>query len=115
MPEKIAILDSEITLVFLMLALGLYARLLVPVMMKPGKAWVRFSIGVGLFVIYTAGLLLMIRYMTFESMSIEDCMIRVSMAVLLTNVMVLFAAAIYFFCREKRAMTQEEKMRLKDL
>jgi len=115
MPEKIAILDSEITLVFMMLALGLYARLLVPVMMKPGKAWIRFSIGVGLFVLYTAGLILMIRYMTFDAVSIEDCMIRVSAAVLVTNVMVLFAAAIYYFSREKRAMTQEEKMRLKDL
>lgn len=105
----------------LMIVLALAARLLVPQMMRCESALVRFGIGVGLFGMYTALVLLMFRYLcTYDGREIaqltgSEVWERAVCGMLLTNVAVLFAACIFFFTREKRSLSQSEKMKLKDL
>lgn len=104
-----------------MLVLLLAARFMVPKMMESESAGVRFGIGIGLFGIYTAISLLMFRYLcTFDGRNIaqltgSEVWTRVVCAFALVNWAVCMAACIFFFTREKRKLTQEEKMRLKDL
>lgn len=104
-----------------MLVLLLAARLLTPKMLESESVGARFGIGIGLFGIYWAVCLLMFRYLcTFDGGEIArltggEVWKRVVIAFALVNVAALFAACIYFFTREKRKLSQEEKMKLKDL
>ena len=104
-----------------LLVLLLAARLLTPKMMESESAGVRFGIGVGLFGIYSVVCLLMFRYLcTFDGgeiaqMAGSEVWKRVIVAFILVNVAAVFAACIYFFTRERRTLSQEEKMKLKDL
>lgn len=104
-----------------LLVLLLAARLLTPKMMESESAGVRFGIGVGLFGIYSVVCLLMFRYLcTFDGgeiaqMAGSEVWKRVIVAFILVNVAAVFAACIYFFTRERRKLSQEEKMKLKDL
>ena len=98
-----------------MALLALVIRLLVPRTMSEEKPWLRFVFGVVVFVAYTLITLLTIWWVTFDVPSVEECLIRACVSVVLVNVMMLFAAAIFFFTKEKRTLSQEEKMKLKDL
>lgn len=98
-----------------MALLALVIRFTVPRMMKEEKYWLRFALGVVVFFAYTLITLLTIWWVSFGAASAEECLVRAGVAVVLVNVMMLFAAAIFFFTKEKRTLSQEEKMRLKDL
>ena len=104
-----------------LMVLLLAVRLLTPKMMESNSAGVRFGIGLGLFAIYTAVCILMFRYLcTFDKKAIaqlsgNEVWTRVICAFLLVNAAAVFAACIFFFTREKRKLSQEEKMKLKDL
>lgn len=111
----------------LMMALALIARLLVvPRMMYSKSAGVRFGLGCLLFVMYTLVCLAMMRYLccytynggrgvVIADLTGPEVWNRVVIGFLLTNVSVLFAACIFFFTRDRRTMSQKEKMKLKDM
>lgn len=110
----------------LMLALALAARFIVPKMMYTKSVGIRFSIGCLLFTMYTAVCLAMMHYLCCYSfnggrgVSISDLTSlevwnRVVVAFLLVNVSVLFISCVFFFTRDKRSLSQKEKMKLKDL
>lgn len=107
--------------ILIMLLLLLAARFLTPKMMETESAGVRFGIGLGLLGIYTVVSVLMFRYLcTFDGRAIAQLQAtevwnRVICAFLLVNFAVAFAAGIFFFTREKRKLTQDEKMKLKDM
>lgn len=107
--------------ILIMLVLVLCARFLIPKMMETESAGVRFGIGIGLFGIYTVVAVLMFRYLcTFDGRAIAqlqptEVWNRVICAFLLVNFAVAIAALIFFFTREKRKLTQEELMKLKDM
>ena len=104
-----------------LLVLLLAARLMVPKMLEAESAGVRFGMGLGIFGIYTAVSLLMFRYLCiFDGKPIAqltgaEVWSRVVCAFLLVNIAVCMTACIFFFAREKRKLSQEEKMKLKDL
>lgn len=112
---KGSILENQFLILGPLLLLALLIRWLLPRAIKAEKAGVRFALGAGVFGAYTLVVLIVIWHMVFGAVSIEDCMARACIAVVLVNLMMLFVAAILFFTREKRTMTQEEIMKLKDL
>lgn len=95
--------------------LALLIRLLVPRIMKAEKAAKGFWLGMVVFAAYTLILLLMIWFLCYDASAIADCLVRACVAVMLVNVMMLFAAVLFYVSRDKRSMTQEDRMRLKDL
>lgn len=107
--------------ILVMLILLLVSRFLIPKMADSESAGVKFGIGVGLFCIYTMVCLLMFRYLcAFDGRQIvqltgSEVWNRVACAFLLVNFSVVFASCIYYFTRDKRKLSQEEKMKLKDL
>ena len=104
-----------------LMVLLLAARLMIPKMMDSESAGVRFGIGLGLFGIYNAVCILMFRYFcTFDKKTIaelsgNEVWTRVICAFVLVNFAAVFAAFIFFLTREKRKLSQQEKMKLKDL
>jgi len=94
-------------------------KFLVPKMMETDSAGKRFGIGVVLFLIYTAvTLLVFYHFCTFEGNGFgsgSEVFTRIVLAFVVMNIITLFAAFLYFLVREKRKLTQEEKMKLKDL
>ena len=92
-------------------------KFLVPQMMDCDDARRKFAIGVFLFVIYTAILVLVCSYMILLAPidTSRDYFVRCAVGVGLTNIAVLFSAFQYFFTRDKRKMTASEKMKLQDL
>lgn len=104
-----------------MLVLLLAARILIPRMMESESAGTKFGIGVCLFGIYTAVSLLMFRYLcSFDGkgaggLTGSEVWTRVTVAFLLVNVSVVIAACLFYFTRNRRTLSQEEKMKLKDL
>lgn len=94
-------------------------KILVPKMVEAESAGKRFGLGVMLFAIYTAVTLLMFyHFCTFEGNGFgsgRDVFVRVIAAFLIVNLIALIAACLYFFSREKRRLSQAEKMKLKDL
>lgn len=107
--------DHRVTLVMPMVLLALLIQLLVPRIMKAEKAAEGFWLGIVVFAAYTLILLLMIWFLCYDASAIADCLVRACVAVMLVNVMMLFAAVLFYVSRDKRSMTQEERMRLKDL
>ena len=107
--------------ILIMVVLLLTARLLIPKMMESESAAVRFGIGVSLFGIYTVVSLLVFRYLcSFDGREIaqltgREVWNRVLCGFLLTNFSAVFAACLFFFTREKRKLSQKDKMKLKDL
>ena len=110
----------------LMLALALAARFIVPKMMYSESVGVRFGIGCLLFVMYTIACVSAMHYfccysynggrgVLISDLAGSEVWNRVFVALLLTNCSVLFTACVFFFTRDKRTMTQQEKMKLKDL
>lgn len=112
---KGSILESQLLAFVPLAVLALMARWIVPKILKAEKARTRFALGVVLLGIYTIALLVMIWHMVFGAASIEDCMIRSCVAVVMVNLMVLFVASLYFFTRDKRNVTEMDRMKLKDL
>ena len=98
-----------------MVLLALLIRLLVPRIMKAEKAAEGFWLGIVVFAAYTLILLLTIWFLCYDASAIADCLVRACVAVIVVNVMMLFAAVLFYVSRDKRSMTQEERMRLKDL
>ena len=107
--------------VLLLIVMALAARFMVPKMLNTESAAARFGIGIGLFGLYTAGCVLMFRYLctvdgsAIAQLSGDAVWNRVVVAFLLMNLVVLFAACIFFFTRERRKLSQNNKMKLKDL
>ena len=94
-------------------------KILVPKMMEEETAGKRFGLGVVLFALYTAVTLLMFyHFCTFEGNGFGsgwDVFVRIVAAFLVVNLIALITACLYFFSREKRKLTQAEKMKLKDM
>lgn len=112
--------------VVIIIILALAARFLVPKMMYSESPGVRFAVGCGLFAMYIVVCIAMFRYLCcysyngFNWVPISDLTgqqvwDRVVLAFMLTNLAVLFAACIFYFTRNKRTLSQKEKMKLKDL
>ena len=107
----------------LMLLLALIARFLIPQMMYAEKTGVRFGIGCALLGMYTVSCVAMFRYVCMQMNNGADISVLtgsqvwagVICAFLLMNVCVLFTACIFFFTRERRKLSQSEKIKLKDL
>ena len=112
---KGSILENQLLVLGPLLLLALLIRYLLPRVIKAEKAGVKFGLGVCVFIVYTLMLMLTIMHLVFGAVSVEDCMIRACVAVVLVNLMMLFVAAILFFTRDKRGLTQEEWMKLKDM
>lgn len=110
---------KEMIYVCALIGLLLTARILIPKMLSAERAGCRFGLGVVLFGVYTALTLLMFSFFCkFDGAAIrtgEEVFTRIVVAFLLMNIMTLFAACLYFVSREKRKLTQAEKMKLKDL
>lgn len=112
---KGSILENQLIAVGPLLLLALVIRFVVPRTLKAEKDWSRFAFGVTAFVAYTLMVLLTIWHITFGAVDIEDCFIRCCVGVVVVNLMVLFTATIFFFTRDRRPMSQEELMKLKDM
>ena len=112
---KGSILENQLIAVGPLLLLALVIRFTVPRLLKAEKDWSRFALGVTVFIAYTLMVLLTIWHITFGAVDIKDCFVRSCVGVVVLNLMVLFAATIFFFTKEKRTLSQEEKMKLKDL
>lgn len=95
--------------------LALLIRFLLPRAIQAQSAGGRFALGTGVFITYTLMLMFTIWHLCFRTVSIEDCLIRACVAVALVNLMMLFVATLLFLTREKRPMTPEERMKLKDM
>ena len=110
---------KEMIYVCALIGLLLTASILIPKMLSAEIAGCRFGLGVVLFGGYTALTLLMFSFFgMFDGAAIrtgEEVFTRIVVAFLLMNIMTLFAACLYFVSREKRKLTQAEKMKLKDL
>lgn len=92
-------------------------KFLVPKMMGSDDARLRFAVGLVLFGIYTAILLLVCAHLNlWIPVSGEGERFWIYAAgILLTNLMAVFIALQYFLTRDKRRMTESDKMKLKDL
>lgn len=107
--------------ILVMMVLLLVGRFLTPKMMYAESAGRKFGIGMCLFGIYTVISLLMFRYLcTFDGRAIGEltgCEVwnRVICAFLLVNFAVGFAACVFYLTRDKRMLSQKEKIQLKDL
>lgn len=96
-------------------------KFLVPKMMDTANSNLRFGIGVVLFLIYTALMVLVLLF--FNTVRIEGTdavtdriyFVKYTVGILLVNLAALFSACLYFFTREKRKLSEAEKMKLKDL
>lgn len=107
--------------ILVMLGLLLAARFLIPKMLNSDSVGMKYGIGVSLFAIYTAVSLLMFRYFcSFDGKGIaqltgSEVWSRVVCSFLLVNLAMVMVSVIYYFARDKRKLSQEEKMKLKDL
>ena len=92
-------------------------KFLVPKMMESNDARLRFTIGLVLFGIYTAVVLLVCAYLNQCIPGFEETgRFRIYAAgILLTDLIAVFTALQYFLTRDKRRMTESDKMKLKDL
>lgn len=112
---KGGILENQLAVFWPCAALTLLIRILLPRALKAEKDGVRFALGVGVFVSYTLLLMVVIYHLCYFAVSVEDCLIRACVAVAMINIIMLFLAAILFFTRDKRPMTEEERIKLKDM
>lgn len=112
-------MTNEAFLIFPVLACVVLARFLVPALEKAEKAAVRFAIAALLFVLYTVTMLTAFQwYWIFAdvaAMSSQACLRLMCVVFLLVNAAVLFGAFLFFVTREKRKLSETEKMKLKDL
>lgn len=110
---------KEILFTFTLVALLLAARILIPGMQKSEKPVWKFGLGIILFGIYTAVMLIMFYFFcNFDGQIApagKEVFVRIVIAFLIVNFMIVFVACQYYFTREKRKLTQEEKMKLKDM
>jgi len=110
---------KDVLFTFALVALLLTARILIPKMLSAEKSGWKFGLAIMLFAIYTAVMLIMFYFFCNFDRQITsagyEVFIRVIIAFLIVNLMIVFAACQYYFTREKRRLTQEEKMKLKDL
>lgn len=96
-------------------------KALAPKMMDSGNPKLRFGIGLVLFLVYTAVLLLVLVFINaVNAEGIDNSLdrvyfIRYAIGVSITNLAALFTACLYYFTREKRKMSDMEKMKLKDM
>ena len=111
----------KLTEIFVVLALLLVSRILIPKLLSAESAGRKYGIGVCLFGIYTMVSVMMFRYMcTFDGSEIaqlagREVWNRVLCAFLMLNVAVVFVSGIVYLSRDKRKLSQQEKMKLKDL
>ena len=111
----------KLTEIFVVLALLLVSRILIPKMLSAESAGKKYGIGVCLFGIYTMVSLMMFRYVcTFDGSEIarltgQEVWARVLCAFLLVNVAVVFVSGVVYLTRDKRKLSQQDKMKLKDL
>ena len=107
--------------IYVVLALLLVSRILIPKLLSAESAGKKYGIGVCLFGIYTMVSLAMFRYVcTFDGSDIaqmagQEVWTRVRCAFLLVNAIVVFVSGIVYLTRDKRKLSQQEKMKLKDL
>lgn len=96
-------------------------KFLVPKMMDTDNANLRFGIGVVLFLIYTALVLLVLSFFNMFRAEGTDAVtdriyfVKYTIGILLVNLSALFTACLYFFTRVKRKLSEAEKMKLKDM
>lgn len=98
-----------------LLLLMVCVKFLVPKLMASDNAKVRFGIGTALLVIYTLAGMLLLYFFAMGASGVEDCIIRVIFAFAVLNFIVLLTAVQYFLSRDKRKITEMDKMKLKDL
>lgn len=95
--------------------LAILARVIVPKMLGTPRAGVRFALGTVIFGLYTAAMLIVFRAFGANAATAEECYSGLMAAFLITNAVVLFFAFLYFLIRDKRKLSEMEKMKLADL
>ena len=88
---------------------------LVPKLMDSDNTKAKFGTGVVLLVIYTLVGVLLLHSFATDASSVEDCVTRMVFAFVFLNLIVLLTAGLYFISRDKRKMSEMEKLKLKDL
>lgn len=107
---------TTIIRLFILLGSALTARVLIPKMQDAESAGVKFGIGVILFLIYNVVCVFLFHYVcSISPGDPEQVLTNVLVAFGISNLIVLITACIYFISREKRKLSQNEKMKLKDL
>lgn len=106
---------------FLMLVLVIAARVLMEKLLDASKTGACFGIGLALFGIYSAVMLLVFNYFCADWQNVgtvvtaQDCFVRLCVAFVLVNMIVLAVGCMYYFAREKRKISEIDKMKLTDL
>lgn len=114
-------LDQSAIVGVVVVLLLVLVKLLVPKMMDAESANQRFGICVLLFSLYTAiTLLVFYHFCTFDAFSGnvltgKDIFMRIVAAFVAVNLITVFTACLYHFSREKRKLSEEDKMKLKDM
>lgn len=83
------------------------------------SAKVRFGIGVGIFIVYT-GIVQLFFYYRYQEIAntggnIQELYQSMAMIFAVISLAVIFIAFVYFFMRNKRGMSDMDKMKLKDM
>lgn len=99
--------------------LGLMARYFLARLWNETRLSARLGMIAGLFLVYTAGLMLMLwqvyHYIADKEGSIGSYYHMVMLTVPAVNTIVLFAGVLYYFVRGKRKLSGTDKMKLMDL
>lgn len=105
--------------ILLVLILGIAVKLLLAQLRHTTKDSVRCGITGGVFLLYTGGLILLLRqtYQHVRSINadVEYYHQAVILTVVIANIVVLFAGILYFSVGGKHRLSQADKMKLKDL
>lgn len=112
--------DYGITGLFILAIIpGVAARLLLVQLLHTTKVSVRFGIAGGLFLLYTMGLILLLRQTYIYALEVNASVQHYHQIVILTlviaNIIVFFAGILYFAMRGKHRLSPADKMKLKDL
>ena len=97
--------------------LVLAAKIMAGKLLSSDDPRVKFGLGLGLFAIYNCIMLMGVVWLcTFDGGAIPDELAsRALTGWLVVNLAAVFGACLFYFTREKRKLSQTDKMKLKDL
>lgn len=97
--------------------LALAARIMAGKLLSAESPRTKFCLGLGLFAIYNCVMVMGVGWLcTFDGVAIPgELATRALTGWLLVNLAAVFSACLFYFTREKRKLSQTDKMKLKDL
>ena len=110
-------IDTMSVFVVSILFMTIAVRIIVPKMLETANAHVKFGLCLGLFLIYNAVMLMVVYWFcTFYGSTLPGELVKCALTGwLVVNISALFCACLFFFTRERRKLTQMDRMKLKDL